>query len=155
GELHLPAQQIINFRGFFPNHYLPLVQENLTISQFPLTNIHFRKPALFTLLDMEKMREKAENRKKMLTPQLPDDIKYSFADVGGYRKAKEELAATASAIKRKPHMKVPCGFILYGPPGTGKTMLAKAFAKEANLPFFMAAGKNLAGDNFVQQEVMG
>jgi cell division protease FtsH len=90
----------------------------------------------------------------MITPHSPDDIKYTFADIGGYEEAKEELANTAACIKKKPNAKVPCGFVLYGPPGTGKTMLAEAFAKAADLPFFMVRGEMLAANNVLRQELM-
>jgi hypothetical protein len=52
GQLHLAAKQIINFRCSFPKHYLPLIQEKLTINQFPLTGIDFEKPVLFTFLGL-------------------------------------------------------------------------------------------------------
>jgi ATP-dependent 26S proteasome regulatory subunit len=74
----------------------------------------------------------------------PRDITETFADVGGYEKAKRDLKVMARLTRENSKTKFPQGTILYGPPGTGKTLLARAFAREANLPFFQATGDNLS-----------
>ncbi len=67
--------------------------------------------------------------------------KVSFDDVGGLKEAKEELKEVVDFLKNpKKYLqlgaKIPRGVLLIGAPGTGKTLLAKAIASQANVPFF-------------------
>ena len=77
----------------------------------------------------------------------PRDTRTVFADVAGVDEAKEELRETVEFLRdpRRFAMagaRVPKGILLVGPPGTGKTMLAKAAAGEAGVPFFTASGSD-------------
>ena len=72
----------------------------------------------------------------------------SFDDIAGHHKAKQRLHEVINFFKEPKlldsfDITPPKGMLLYGPPGTGKTMLAKAFAKEAELPFISVTGLEL------------
>ncbi len=72
----------------------------------------------------------------------------SFCDIAGHANAKTRLNEAINFLKEPSLMKdfdikAPKGMLLYGPPGTGKTLLAKAFAKEADLPFITTTGTDL------------
>ncbi|MEA2072837.1 MAG: AAA family ATPase, partial [Campylobacterota bacterium] len=77
-----------------------------------------------------------------------DIPKISFDDIAGHSVAKQRLHEVINFFKeprllRSFDIEPPKGMLLYGPPGTGKTMLAKAFAKEAELPFISITGLEL------------
>lgn len=79
--------------------------------------------------------------------------KVTFADVAGVDEAKEELQEVIEFLKdpkkfQKLGGKIPKGVLLVGPPGCGKTLIAKAVAGEANVPFF-----NISGSDFVEMFV--
>jgi len=72
----------------------------------------------------------------------------SFDDIAGHHKAKQRLGEVINFFQEPKlldtfNIEPPKGMLLYGPPGTGKTMLAKAFAKEADLPFISTTGLEL------------
>ncbi len=81
------------------------------------------------------------------------DTKVTFADVAGVDEAKEELQEVVGFLKNPRDFgrlggRAPKGILLVGPPGTGKTMLAKAVAGEAGVPFF-----SISGSEFVEMFV--
>ncbi len=91
-----------------------------------------------------------KSRAKMQTPKTS---KVTFADVAGIKEAKEEVEEIIEFLKEpkkftKLGARIPKGVLLVGAPGTGKTLLAKAIAGEASVPFF-----NISGSDFVEMFV--
>jgi len=82
-----------------------------------------------------------------------DQVKVTFADVAGVEEAKEEVAELVEFLSdpgkfQKLGGKIPRGVLMVGSPGTGKTLLAKAIAGEAKVPFF-----TISGSDFVEMFV--
>jgi len=79
--------------------------------------------------------------------------KITFDDVAGVEEAKEEVTETIEFLKKPKKFerlggRIPRGVLLVGPPGCGKTLLAKAIAGEADVPFF-----SISGSDFVEMFV--
>lgn len=76
-----------------------------------------------------------------------DRPKTKFSDVAGYAGVKQEISEVVEFLKTPERYKdigasIPKGVLLIGPPGTGKTMLARAVAGEAGVPFFSVTGSD-------------
>ncbi|MEA3323368.1 MAG: AAA family ATPase, partial [Patescibacteria group bacterium] len=92
------------------------------------------------------------SKARMIDPKDKKN-KTGFKDVAGNKEAKEELGEIVDFLKapKKFHdlgAKIPKGVLLLGRPGTGKTLLARAVAGEANVPFF-----TISGSEFVEMFV--
>jgi len=85
--------------------------------------------------------------------QGKDRVKFTFNDVAGIDEAKEEVAEIIEFLKNPKKFqrlggRIPRGVLLIGPPGCGKTLLAKAIAGQADVPFF-----SISGSDFVEMFV--
>jgi len=85
--------------------------------------------------------------------QGKDRVKVTFKDVAGVEEAKEEVAEIIEFLKNPKKFqrlggRIPRGVLLVGPPGCGKTLLAKAIAGQADVPFF-----SISGSDFVEMFV--
>jgi len=90
------------------------------------------------------------SRAKLLSENRP---KVTFADVAGIEEAKQELGEVVEFLKFPKKFqalgaRIPKGVLLLGPPGSGKTLLARAIAGEAGVPFF-----SISGSDFVEMFV--
>ena len=86
-----------------------------------------------------------KSRARMMT--TADKNKITFADVAGVDEEKEELEEIVEFLKNPAKFtnmgaRIPKGVLLVGQPGTGKTLLAKAVAGEAGVPFFIISGSD-------------
>ena len=86
-----------------------------------------------------------KSKARMINPQ--DKAKVTFKDVAGVDEEKEELEEIVEFLKNPRKFtemgaRIPKGVLLVGQPGTGKTLLAKAVAGEAGVPFFIISGSD-------------
>ena len=109
---------------------------------------------LFMIQQMQgggnKVMSFGKSKAKLLGKETP---KTTFKDVAGIDEAKEEVEEIIEFLKspakfKKLGAKIPRGVLLYGPPGAGKTLLARAIAGEAGVPFF-----SISGSDFVEMFV--
>lgn len=97
-----------------------------------------------------KVMQFGRSRARMIGPE---EVKVTFKDVAGADEAKEEISEVVEFLKNpqkfvKMGAKIPKGVLLFGAPGTGKTLMAKAVAGEAGVPFF-----SISGSDFVEMFV--
>jgi len=109
---------------------------------------------LFMIQQMQgggnKVMSFGKSKAKLLGKETP---KVTFKDVAGIDEAEEEVEEVIEFLKNpekftKLGAKTPRGILLYGPPGSGKTLLARAIAGEAGVPFF-----SISGSDFVEMFV--
>lgn len=112
--------------------------------------LYLRKKDMQARSKMEEKRNKQQAfdiESFMSTPVKPVVSNITFKDVAGIKEVKEELAEIVDFLRNPSKyknfgIKLPKGVLLVGPPGVGKTMIAKAVAGEANVPFFYQSGSS-------------
>jgi cell division protease FtsH len=136
-KVEVKAQPSDNvWAGVVSNFVVPLVLFGLFI--FMLRNVGGGGPMSF-----------GKSRAKLMTR----NTNISFDDVAGIEESKQELEEIVDFLKNSEKYtslgaKIPKGVMLVGPPGCGKTLLAKAVAGEAGVPFF-----SISGSDFVEMFV--
>jgi len=158
------------FKTAFPPNYdiaKALVGKNITIDVNPQTSTSILAiiiqvlPLLLMvgliLFFMQQMQgggnrvmSFGKSRARQITKDMP---KVTFEDVAGVDEAVEELMEIKEFLENPAKFqalgaKIPKGVLLYGPPGSGKTLLARAIAGEAGVPFF-----SISGSDFVEMFV--
>src|SRR6202521_1069773 len=148
----LLQQQGVKFRGEPPKQQSVFLQ--LLISAFPILIL-----IGFWAYFMRQMQGASGGRGAMSFGKSrarllgEDQVNITFADVAGVEEAKQEVVEIVDFLKdpgkfQKLGGKIPKGVLMVGSPGTGKTLLARAVAGEANVPFF-----SISGSDFVEMFV--
>src|ERR1700678_3358426 len=148
----LLQQQSVKFRGEAPKQQSVFLQ--LLISAFPILIL-----IGFWAYFMRQMQGASGGRGAMSFGKSrarllgEDQVNITFADVAGVEEAKQEVVEIVDFLKdpgkfQKLGGKIPKGVLMVGSPGTGKTLLARAIAGEAKVPFF-----TISGSDFVEMFV--
>ena len=148
----LLASQGVKFRGEPPKQQSVFLQ--LLISAFPILIL-----IGFWAYFMRQMQGASGGRGAMSFGKSrarllgEDQVNITFADVAGIEEAKQEVVEIVDFLKdpgkfQKLGGKIPKGVLMVGSPGTGKTLLARAIAGEAKVPFF-----TISGSDFVEMFV--
>ncbi|EKE19632.1 MAG: hypothetical protein ACD_8C00131G0002 [uncultured bacterium] len=145
-DVKIDIKQASGFSSFASNIFLPFLLPFLIIGGF----------IWFMLKQAQRGNSQAMSfgmSKARMTDPKDKNKRTTFADVAGAKEAKEELGEIVEFLKHPKKFiaigaKIPKGVLLLGSPGTGKTLMAKAVAGEAGVPFF-----NISGSEFVEMFV--
>ncbi len=115
------------------------------LSQIPSFIISFLPTAIMLALFIMIFKMQGLGEKGKVYDDTERKTKVKFDDVAGLDEEKEELVEIVEFLKKpekftKMGAKIPKGVLLYGKPGTGKTLIAKAIAGEADVPFISMSG---------------
>ena len=125
---------------------IELVQKPKSIlTQIPTTLFSLLPTIMMVALFIMIFKMQGLGEKGQVYEETERKTKIKFKDVAGLDEEKEELVEIVDFLKRpekftKIGAKIPKGVLLYGKPGTGKTLIAKAIAGEANVPFISMSG---------------
>lgn len=145
-DVKVDIKQETGFSSFAKNILLPFILPFAVIGLF----------IWFMLRQAQRGNSQALSfglSKARMTDPKDKNKRTTFADVAGAKEAKEELGEIVEFLKHPKKFiaagaKIPKGVLLLGQPGTGKTLMAKAVAGEAGVPFF-----NISGSEFVEMFV--
>ena len=115
------------------------------IAQIPAVIVSFLPTAIMLALFIMIFKMQGLGEKGKVYDDTERKTKVKFDDVAGLDEEKEELIEIVDFLKKpekfvKMGAKIPKGVLLYGKPGTGKTLIAKAIAGEADVPFISMSG---------------
>ena len=115
------------------------------IAQIPAVVVSFLPTAIMIALFIMIFKMQGLGEKGKVYDDTERKTKVKFDDVAGLDEEKEELIEIVDFLKKpekfvKMGAKIPKGVLLYGKPGTGKTLIAKAIAGEADVPFISMSG---------------
>ena len=125
---------------------IQLIQKSKSVlAQIPGTILSFLPTAIMIALFVMIFKMQGLGEKGKVYEAEEQKTKVTFDDVAGLDEEKEELVEIVDFLKEPKNYiemgaKTPRGVLLYGKPGTGKTLIAKAIAGEANVPFISMSG---------------
>lgn len=159
GRTYAILKDLIDFENLSKNALIKKAENSNEISIWPIVFVVCLSLVLIYLFEMKMLQKRNEIYKDLKSVKnsensLNSDISpvvsnLKFKDVAGISEVKDELVEIVDFLKnpskyRNFGIKLPKGVLMIGPPGVGKTLIAKAVAGEAGVPFFYQSGASFA-----------